>query len=965
MLEKQLYWDGPRVTTTRDSIADAWGSSAPFQGEGQWPPRIDERTLEEPERWVQSACVLCSNGCALDIGVKDGRMVGVRGRAADRSNRGRLGPKGLHGWVANHSPNRLLRPLVRDGGTMREASWDEAMDLIVKQTRQVQQRFTSGAIGIYSSGQLMLEEYYTLALIGKAGLGTPHMDGNIRLCTATAAAALKESFGGDGQPGSVEDIDSTACLFHVGHNVALTDTVMWMRVLDRRRGPNPPRLVVVDPRRTPTAAEADVWLAPRPGTNVALLNGLLNLLIQDGRIDQDFIGQHTLGFEGLRATVSDYPPALVQQVTGVPEAELREAARLLGEAPTLVSTCLQGVYQSNQATAAACQVNNIHLVRGLIGRPGCGVLQMNGQPSAQNTRECGVYEDPSGFRNWQNPAHVAELARLWNVPPRKLPYWQSGTPALEMFHYAEAGTLRMLWIQGTNPAVSLPDLPRIRAILEKPELFVVVQDAFMTETARLADVVLPAAIWAEKTGTFTNFDRTVHISNKAVEPPGEARADFDIFLDYARRMDFCDQDGAPLVKWSTPEQAFDAWKECSRGRPCDYTGLSYAKLAAGSGIPWPCNAAHPEGTVRLYEDHVFPTDPGVCSSFGHDLLTGGQVTPEEYRALDPAGRAFLKSAPYRPPPEQPDDAYPLRLTTGRVLHQFHSRTKTARSPELNAADPGVYVEVSLFDALRLWVADGDLLRVTSRRGALEAPARITDIEAGQVFIPFHYGYWDEPERAQAANELTLFVWDPVSKQPTAKSAAVKLERATMPIPPPESMEAVKTRQGLLAAGTAAARKAASAAPRRHVGDAIGLLRANEGQLAQAFGQAASNHPDLPELGSQCALFAGWSRGMSAALGPYAERYGKQQAGDPDGLAKPVKRRAASTGFNQLRDLQALLVLASESRSSLMVLRQAASAMRDEGFLAALEDMAAKDRQRQQWLETQILQAAAQALVVPS
>lgn len=246
------------MAESRDSILDTWGARTPFRGEAQWPARLDQRTVDEPDRWVQSACVLCSNACALDVGVKDGRIVGVRGRPEDRSNRGRLGPKGLHGWAANNSPDRLLSPLIRRGGALREASWDEAMELIVRQTRTTRDRFTSSAIGFYSSGQLMLEEYYTLALIGRAGLGTPHLDGNIRLCTATAAAALKETFGADGQPGTVEDIDCTDCILHVGHNVAFTDTVMWMRVLDRRRGPNPPKLVVVDPRRTPTTEEADV-----------------------------------------------------------------------------------------------------------------------------------------------------------------------------------------------------------------------------------------------------------------------------------------------------------------------------------------------------------------------------------------------------------------------------------------------------------------------------------------------------------------------------------------------------------------------------------------------------------------------------------------------------------------------------------------------------------------------------------
>ena len=955
---------------SRDSIRDTWGPRTPFQGEGQWPIRLDQRTVDEPDRWVQSACVLCSNACALDVGVKDGRIVGVRGRPDDRSNRGRLGPKGLHAWVANNSPDRLLRPLIRDGGALREASWDEAMELIVRRTRAVRDRFTGSAIGFYSSGQLMLEEYYTLALIGKAGLGTPHLDGNIRLCTATASAALKETFGADGQPGTVEDIDCTDCILHVGHNVALTDTVMWMRVLDRRRGPNPPKLVVVDPRRTATTAEADVWLAPRPGTNLALLNGLLHLLIGNGHVDQDFVAQHTLGYETLARIVADYPPARVEQITRVPQAQLIEAACLIGEAPTLLSTCLQGVYQSNQATASACQINNIHLLRGLIGRPGCGILQMNGQPSAQNTRECGVHEELSGFRNWEDPAQVADLARLWNVRPQDIAHWQPGTHALEMFHHAEAGTLRMLWIQCTNPAVSLPDLGRVRAILEKPDLFVVVQDAFLTETARLADVVLPAAIWAEKTGTFTNFDRTVHFSGKAVEPPGEARSDLDVMLDYARRMEFRDKDGAPLVKWSTPEEAFEAWKECSRGRPCDYTGLSYDKLRGASGIPWPCNEAHPDGTARLYAEHVFPTSPDLCTSFGHDLLTGGQVTATEYRALEPAGRAFLKAAHYHPAPEEPDETYPIMLTSGRVLHHFHTRTKTARSLELNHADPAVHIEISLFEALWLWVADGDLIRVVSRRGVVEAPVQVTDIEAGRAFMPFHYGYWDKPERAQAVNELTLFAWDPVSKQPMLKYAAVRLERAKALVPAPEAMDRDKAHQGVLAlAGTmaaAAARKAAVAVkpPRQHIVDYIGLLRDNEGRLATAFGQTAANHPGLADVIRQCGLFAEWSRNAVEQLDRVAQRYGLR-GGEVPGSGAVVARHAGSTGTNLLLDLQGLLASVNGCQSCLMILHQAASAMRDEDLLAKISDMTMRSGREQQWLQTYILQSASQALVVPS
>lgn len=282
---------------TRDSIADIWGERTPFAGE--WPERIDERMTSKPDRWVQSACVLCSNGCALDIGVRGGKIVGVRGRAADRVNRGRLGPKGLHGWEANASRDRLKRPLVRRKGKLRQASWDEAMGMIVDRSKEVIASHTGGAIGLYTSGQLFLEEYYTLGVIGKAGIGTPHMDGNTRLCTATSAAALKETFGSDGQPGSYADIDTAEAILHVGHNVASQQTVLWSRILDRRLGPNPPKLVVIDPRRTETAKAADVHISPRLGTNVAVLNGLLNLVIESGSIDRAYIEAHTVGYDAL------------------------------------------------------------------------------------------------------------------------------------------------------------------------------------------------------------------------------------------------------------------------------------------------------------------------------------------------------------------------------------------------------------------------------------------------------------------------------------------------------------------------------------------------------------------------------------------------------------------------------------------------------------------------------------------
>jgi ferredoxin-nitrate reductase len=760
----------------RDATEDIWGPRTPHVG--SWPIRVDEHVTETPTRWVQSACVLCSYGCGLDVGVRDGRIVGVRGRAVDRVNHGRLGPKGMYGWQANASADRLTRPLVKRDGKHVPVSWDEAMDLVVTRSREVIERYTPGAMAFYNSGQLFLEDYYTLAIVAEGGVGTAHVDGNTRLCTATAAMALIESFGSDGGPGSYADYDITDCIFLIGHNMASTQTVLWSRILDRLAGPKPPKLIVVDPRFTEPAKKATIHLRPKLGTNLALMNGLVQQVIEQGGVDKAWVDAHAQGYDELAKIVRKYSPNVVEEITGVPAAQLRAAGRLLATTPTLVSSCLQGVYQSMNATATAVAVNNLHLLRGLIGKPGSTVFQMNGQPTAQNTRECGANGEMIAFRNWNNEEHMEQIARIWNVDKDKIPHWSPPTHIMEIFRYAEQGSIRFLWVIGTNPAVSLPELHRIRKILAKDDLFLVVSDAFMTETAALADVVLPVALWGEKTGTFTNADRTVHISQKAIEPPGEAKPDMDILLDYSRRMGFTDKDGAPLIKWSTPEECFEAFKEITRGRPCDYTGLTYEKLSEGSGIQWPCNERHPNGKERLYEDGRFTTSFEDCELFGHDLETGAAIEPEEYRAKDAKGKARLKGAHHTPPLEQPNAAYPLWLTTGRVPHHFHTRTKTGRAPELQKAAPEVFVQLSETDASARGISEGDLVEAASARGSVRGPARIGDIEPGHVFVPFHYGYWDDGADGyhRAANELTRTSWDPVSKQPHLKFAAVQLKK---------------------------------------------------------------------------------------------------------------------------------------------------------------------------------------------
>jgi anaerobic selenocysteine-containing dehydrogenase len=767
-----------------DRIRDIWGQRTPFAAGSEWRERVDthlEDGFEESnvDRWVRSACVLCSYGCGVEIAVKDDHIVGVRGVADDHVNHGRMGPKGLYGWQANNSTDRLTRPLVRYGDELQESDWETAMSTIVDRTKELLADRGPSAFGFYTSGQLFLEEYYTQAIIARAGIGTAHMDGNTRLCTATADAALKESFGCDGNPGCYEDIDACDTLFLVGHNVAETQTVMWARMLDRLQGQDRPALVVVDPRETWPAREADVHLAIRNGTNLPLLNAIQHELIRHDRIDHSFIDEHTLGFDELANLVEHYPPERAAEVCGIEAEDVRRAAELIGRGERLLSTVLQGVYQSHQATASAVQVNNIHLLRGMIGRPGAAVFQMNGQPTAQNTRETGANGDFPGMRNWANLEHVAELASAWNVDELTIPHWGPPTHAMQIFRYAEMGSIRFLWVTATNPAVSLPELHRIRSILAQERLFLVVSDAFMTETAEFADIVLPAALWGEKLGTFTNADRTVHLSEKAVEPPGESRSDFDIFVDFADRMGFTDRDGAPLVKWREPEEAFRAFADLTRGRPADYSGLSYARLRQGP-VRWPCDESRPDGTPRLYTEHVFPTFTDYAEDFGHDLMTGAALEEADHKALGAEGRAFLRAAEYVSPREAPNDDFPLRLTTGRRIYHFHTRTKTARAPELDAAAPDVWVEIATGDAQARGIEEGDLCVVESARGRVIAPARLTGIKPGVLFVPFHYGSWDlktDREETRAANELTMTTWDPVSKQPLFKVASVRITKA--------------------------------------------------------------------------------------------------------------------------------------------------------------------------------------------
>ncbi|KAI5449249.1 hypothetical protein NCC49_005165 [Naganishia albida] len=955
---------------TRDPIQDVWGPRMGYHGEGNWPVRVDEHVHAPVDHWVQSACVMCSNGCGADIGVsKDDKIVGIRGRAVDRINKGRLGPKGMCSWEYNGHPDRLTFPQIRKNGKLERATWDEAMELIVKKSKEIIEHLTPHAISFYTSGQLFAEEYHALdlAMVGKAGLGTLTMDGNTRLCTAGAAAAMRESFGSDGQPGSYDDVDVTDCLFLFGHNVAATQTVLWSRMLDRMAGPNPPKVVVVDPRVSLTAEHATVHLRPRIGTNLALLNGIQRLLIVKGYVKKAYVDKNTIGFEDLKGHVMGYTPERVEEITGVPPKDLEAAADIIGQAKTVLATALQGVYQSNQAVASAVALNNIQLLTGNIGIPGGGIYQMNGQPTAQNNRETGCDGEFPGFRNNNNPAHMQELADYWNVDVSKIPSWSDPIHIMSMLQMMEAGTIKMMWVNGTNPAVSLPKLGRIRDILTDPGLFVIAQDIFETETTQLADVVLPAAMWGEKTGVFTNVDRTCHISHKAVDPPGEAKSDFEIFVDYARRMEFKDKDGKDLLPFKTQEEAFNHWARSTKGRPCDYTGMSYAKLTGGSGIQWPCNEQYPNGRPRLYDDGKFFTKPEEAESFGHDLELGTPISPADYAKMNPNGRAILKGCQYRAALDDVCEEYPFTLATGRNHLHFHTRTKTGRSKRLRHADHDPYVQIHEEDAKELDIKDGDFVIVETRNGKAELPAKLGKIEKGQVFIPFHWGAHQQGGhdhmngRAVAANELTQPAWDFISKQPIFKTAGVKLTKVTSGKPEVLSGQGPAIESLEKPAYATAQGKDDFTNRERH-------LEGDE-STDKILGELVIRLKGDAEISAGLMILRDYLRQAVELMKPMSDKYGANTQGaqrDTEAITTALfpDSRSGMGGFELLMDLHGVYSMFGMMNSFMIALEPVSMAVQDIDFRGRVEPAHKLVNRCMQWCQSQIRVKAVHSLVVP-
>jgi assimilatory nitrate reductase catalytic subunit len=694
-----------------------------------------------PDHWVPTTCGYCSVGCGMFVGVKDGRAVSVRGNPAHPVNLGKLCPKGLSEHYTLMASNRAKYPLLRKNGKLVRVDWDEALDTMVAKFRATQERHGCDAVGVISTGQLVTEEFYALGKLVQLGLGTKNYDGNTTLCMASAVSGYKRSFGSDGPPGAYEDLQKADVIFLIGANIADNHPILCQHLEANPRK----TLIVADPRVTKTAMLADLFLPLKPRTDIALLNGLIHVLIQTGQIDCEYIAKHTTGFAELGRFVEKYTPAHVSQITGLGEELILKTAYLLGKADAAFIGWTMGVNHSTQGAETVNAINNLALITGNIGRPGASPFSITGQCNAMGTREAGFSSSLPGYRKFENAQDRDELAALWGISADRIPTAR-GLAYPDTVEAAVSKKIRALWIIATNPIVSFPNLDVLKQGLQTLD-FLVVQDGFHpTPTSELAHLVLPAAIWGEKEGTYTNSERRVSKVNRAVNPLGEAKADFDIFLSVAAKLG-CRE--ALFPGWTHPEHAFEEWKRVSKGRLCDYSGLTYDLVERHNGIQWP----FPEGatevrTSRLYAEGHFPTEDG---------------------------RARLFCIEWTPFPEQPNREFPFVLNTGRTVEHWHTRTKTGQVPILERMAPNAWLEMNTRDAQSLRLEPHDRVDVISRRGRVRnVELRVTEIVApGQVFMPFHFVETN-------ANQITQSAFDPISREPNYKQCAVSVQLSGVP-----------------------------------------------------------------------------------------------------------------------------------------------------------------------------------------
>ena len=709
---------------------------------------------------TRSTCCYCGVGCGVLIEAEHGRITGIEGDPDHPANFGRLCTKGRTlPLTAAHETGRLLAPQLRTARNVprERTDWSVALDHVAERFAQIVERDGPDAVAFYVSGQLLTEDYYLFNKLAKGVIGTNNIDTNSRLCMSSAVTAYKKAFGADGPPTCYDDLEHAQTVVFAGSNTPYAHPVLFRR-LEEAKARNPAiKWIVVDPRSTDLAALADLHLAIEPGTDVALFNGMLHHMIWEGMLERSFIEAHTVGFSALKDLVRDYAPRTAAKQCGITERDLMQAADWFAASPATLSLYCMGLNQSSHGTDKNLALINLHLASGQIGRPGAGPFSLTGQPNAMGGREVGGMATMlAAHREIGNPHHRAEVATFWGVPELSA---RPGAPAVEMFDALASGRIKAVWIACTNPVHSMPDIDRVRRALERAE-FVVVQEAFeQTDTVPYADVLLPAATWGEKSGTVTNSERRISRVRAAIAAPGEARADWWIVSEAARRIEArlartrstCGA-GHTRFPYASPEAVFDEHRDLTRGRDLDIGGLSYARLDAEGPKQWPLPEGAQAQTPRRYTNGVFATADG---------------------------RARFHATPYQGVAEPADARFPFRLLTGRLRDQWHGMSRTGRVAALLAHAPEAVLTMHRGDAERRGFADGDLVTVASRRGRLVLPVETTDeIASGTVFAAMHWN--GQFLSSGGINEATIAAVDPDSAQPELKHAAVRVEAANLP-----------------------------------------------------------------------------------------------------------------------------------------------------------------------------------------
>jgi len=671
---------------------------------------------------VQTVCTYCGVGCSIYLHVSKGKVIGVT-PAEGPANEGLLCVKGRFGFDFLHHPDRLRTPLIREGDEFREATWDDALALVVRRFSEIKQAHGPGAFAGLSSARCTNEENYLHQRFMRQVIGTNNVDHCARLCHASTLSGLSYAFGSGAMTNSIGEIGGADVVFVIGSNTPETHPVIAMKVNEaKNRGA---KIIVADPRAVLLAEKADVHLQQLPGTDVALLNGIMHVILREGLENKDFIQTRTEGVDGLRETVRAYSPERVESITGVPAALIERAARLYAAAGKATILYAMGITQHTTGHDNVVSIANLAMLCGQIGRESTGVNPLRGQNNVQGACDMGALPTFfTGYQRLDDEAARRKFEQAWGCSLDAA----AGLTVVEMMNAAVAGQINAMYIMGENPMMSDPDLNHVEEALNTLD-FLVVQDIFLTETARFADVVLPAAAFAEKEGTFTNTERRVQWVNKAIDPPGQAKADWEIICGLAGKM------GVPL----NYDSVGSITREIARLTPI-YGGIVPERLAGGPGpgLQWPCpDASHP-GTKILHVGR-FSRGPGRFSS-----------------------------VEYRPPAEEPDADYPYVLTTGRNLYHYHTGSMTRRSKGLHAIRPEAYVEIHPDTASALGITGGSYVRLRSRRGTVRVKALVTGRTAPRiVFMPFHFA-------EAAANLLTNSALDPIAKIPEFKVCAVSI-----------------------------------------------------------------------------------------------------------------------------------------------------------------------------------------------